>query len=50
MESFPRYKVCLFFIWPNPHIFDNEYPQGICSVIFIVEDLSGLCAHPSIDF
>ena len=27
---------------------DIEYPQGICSPIFVVEDFYGLFAHPSI--
>ena len=29
-------------------IADIEYPQGICSPIFVVEDFSGLFSHPSI--
>ena len=30
------------------HIVDIAYPQGICSPIFVVEEISGLFAHPSI--
>ena len=48
IQSFPRYKVCLFFIWSNPQIVDIEYLQVICSPVFIVEDVCGLFAHPSI--
>ena len=32
----------------NPQIVDIEYPQGICSSIFVVEEFSGLFANPSI--
>ena len=28
-------------------IVDIEYPQGICSPIYVVEKFSGLFAHPS---
>ena len=48
IQSFPQYKVCLFSIWSNPQIFDIEYPQGICSPIFVAEDFSGLFTHQSI--
>ena len=48
IQSFLRYKVCLFFIWSNPQIVDIEHPQVICSPVFIVEDVCGLFAHPSI--
>ena len=48
IQSFPRYKVCLFFIWSNPQIAGTEYPQIICSPVFLVEDFCGLFAHPSI--
>ena len=47
IQSFPRYKVCLFLICLNPKIVGIEYAQGICSPIFIAEDFSGLFAHPS---
>ena len=40
IQSFPRYKVCLFSIGSNPQLVDIEYPQGICSPIFVVEELS----------
>ena len=44
----PRYKLCLFSILSKAHIVDIEYPQGICSTNFVVEDFYGLFAHPSI--
>ena len=28
------------------HVVDIEYPQGICSPIFVVHDFSGLFLHP----
>ena len=37
----------LAFYIINAQIADNEYPQGTCSPIFVVEDFSGLFAHPS---
>ena len=48
IQPFPRYKVCLFFIWSNPQIVDIEYPQVICSPVLIVENVCGLFVHPSI--
>ena len=48
IQSFPRYKVCLFSIWSYPQIVDIEYRQWICSPTFIVEDFSGLFARLSI--
>ena len=47
-ESYPLYKICLFSIGSNPHIAHIKYPEGTKCPIFIVEDLSGLFAHPSI--
>ena len=32
----------------NAQIVDIEYPEGICSPSFVVEEFSGLFAHPSI--
>ena len=32
----------------NAKIVDIEYPQGICSPIYAVEEFSGLFEHPSI--
>ena len=37
----------VFFMIKSPN-FDMEYPQGIFSPILVVEDFSGLLAHPSI--
>ena len=48
IESFPHYKVYLFSMRPIAQIVHIEYSQGICSTIFVVEDFSGLLAHPSI--
>ena len=35
-------------MWLNPQIVGFEYPQGIRSPIFVVQDFSGLFSHPSI--
>ena len=48
IHSCPRYKVCLFSILSKAHIVYLEYLQGIWSSIFVVEEFSGLSAHPSI--
>ena len=40
--------MCLSSMRSNPQIADIEYPQGICSPIFFVEEFSGLFAHLSI--
>ena len=48
MQSFPQYKVCLFSMWSNAQVVDIEYLPGICSPIFLVEELSGLFAHSSV--
>ena len=45
-----RYKVCLFAILSKAHVVDKEYPQGIYSPIFVVEEFSGIFAHSSIFF
>ena len=37
-------------MWSNPQVSDIEYPQWICSPIFVIEDFSGLFAQPSIFF
>ena len=34
--------------WSNEYPVDIEFPQGICSPNFVVEEFSGLFAHPSI--
>ena len=48
IESFPRYKVCLFSLLSKAHVVEVEYLQGICSSTFGVEDFSRLFVHPSI--
>ena len=48
MQSFPRYRVCLFSILPKAHIIDIEYPQGTCSPNFFVKDFSAFFTHPSV--
>ena len=48
IQSSTRYRLCLFSILSNAHIVDIEYPETICSPIFVVEDFSGFFAHPSI--
>ena len=32
----------------NVQIVNIEYPQGICSLIFVAEELSGMFAYPHI--
>ena len=36
MQSSPGYKLSLFSILWNVHIFDTEYPQEMCSPFFAV--------------
>ena len=48
IQSFPRYKVCLFSMWSNSKIVGIEYSQGKCSPIFVEEVFTGLFAHPSV--
>ena len=48
IQSSPRYKLYLFSILPNAHLFDIEYSQGILLPIFDVEDSSGLFVQLSI--
>ena len=38
----------LVTILSKAYIVDIEYPQGICSPIFVVEEFSGLFTHPSV--
>ena len=38
----------LVSIWSSVQIVDIQYPQGICFSIFVVENFSGLFAHPPI--
>ena len=45
VQSFSRYKPCLISISSKALIADNEYPQGICSPTFVVEDFFHLFAH-----
>ena len=46
VQTSPWYKVCLFSILLNAKIVGIEYPQGICSSIFVVEEFSRSFAHP----
>ena len=48
IQFFPKYKLSLFSILPNAHIVDIEYPQGICSPIFVVQVFAGLFLQLSI--
>ena len=48
MQSSPRYQVCLFSVLSKARIVDIEYPQGMCSRIFVVEEFSGLFEYLSI--
>ena len=45
VRSFPRFKLCLFYILSKAHVVYIEYPQRVCSPIFVVEDFSRLFAH-----
>ena len=45
IQSFPQHKVRLFSSLPNAQFVAIEYPQGICSSIFITKDFSGLLVH-----
>ena len=47
IQSTPLYTSCLFSVPSNVHIIDTEYPQGMCSPIFVVVNFSGLFFHPS---
>ena len=38
----------VFYVIKNDLIVDIEYHQEICLLNFVVEELSGLIAHPSI--
>ena len=42
MQSLRLYTVCLFSTPQNVHIASIEYPQGLCSPIFAVDDFSNL--------
>ena len=47
IQSFSRCKVRLFSLWLNSQTVDIEYPKGICSQIFVIEEFSGLFIYPS---
>ena len=38
IQSSPPYTSCLFSIPSNVHTKDTEYPQGICSPTFVMDD------------
>ena len=42
MQSSPLYTSCLFSIPSNDHMIDTEFPQGMCSATFVVDDFSKL--------
>ena len=46
VQTSPWYKVCFFSILLNAKIVGIEYPQGICSSIFVVEEFSGSFSNP----
>ena len=50
MQSLPLYKSCLFSMLLNEDIAAIRKPNGICSLIFVVDKFSGLFLHPSIFF
>ena len=45
VRSFLQCKIPLFSMLSKNHIGDIEWPQGICSPIFVAEELSGLWVH-----
>ena len=47
LQSLSLCKLCLFPMSSNIHIVDIEYPQGICSPIFVVDHFLGLFSHSS---
>ena len=49
MQSLPLYNSCLFPMLLNKDIVNIEKPDGICLLIFVVDEFSGLYLHPSID-
>ena len=48
MQSLPPNTLCLFSMLLNEDIVDIEKPDGICSLTFVGNELSGLFLHPSI--
>ena len=49
MESSSVYKLCWFYMLLNDDIVDIEKLDGMCSLTFAVDELSGLFLHPSIN-
>ena len=47
MQSRPLYTSCLFFMSLNDDIVDIEKPDEICSLTFVLDELSGLFIYPS---
>ena len=48
MKSLLPYSSCLFSRLINEDFVDFEKPDGICSMIFVADEFSGLFLHPSI--
>ena len=46
MQSSPLDTSCLFSMFLNDDIVDNEKPNGICLPTFVVNEFSGLFLHP----
>ena len=47
-QSLSLYTSCLFSMLLNDDIADIEKPDGICSITYVVNELSGLILHPLI--
>ena len=45
VSSLLLYTSCLFSMLPNKDTVDNEIPDGICSLDFVVDEFSGLFLH-----
>ena len=48
MKFLPLYTSCLFFMHINEDVIDIEKHDGIYSLTFVVDDVSGLILYPSI--
>ena len=48
IQSLPLHRSCLFPMLLNEDIVDIEKSDEICSLIFVLDDFSGLFLHPSV--
>ena len=47
-QSLPPYTSCLFTTLLNENIIDIGKPDGRCSLVFVVDQFSGLFLHKSV--